>query len=253
VVSWGKAPAVAGSREQLLEFWRLQRAGMDAIKIEGDPERAIGLFERALALDPAHEDSLYYLANCLATTGRVEQALDRLAELNRVNSLSHRGQKRWGTLRAVTARDERDLGTAVQALERAAEINPEETGVGLVLGEVHLMRGDTVQARQRLEWVVRSNPQSGEAFFVLAYLEWVDGNEQGAARRLEQAAGTRAEDWKPTGAAAEGDVKQKMHVESSPFEDLFEAWDGSQGAGEAFDDLDRRLREIRSAIGVPSR
>ena len=36
-----------------------------AMKREGDIPRAISLFREALALNPAHEDSRYYLANCL--------------------------------------------------------------------------------------------------------------------------------------------------------------------------------------------
>lgn len=235
VASWAatRAPE-AMSRDQLAEFWRRQRAAMNAMKVDRDPERAIALFEQALELDPAHFDSLYYLGNCLAETGEVERALEQFAELTRVDPQSQRAHKRWGTLRAATARNEADLDAAVRALERAAEINPEETGVSLVLGEVELMRGNTATARQRLEWVVGSNPQSGEAFFVLAYLAWLDRDRAEAVRRLEQASGTRSEDWKPAGVVAEGEVRQKMHVEATPFEDQFNAWDGSLDPEQVF-------------------
>ena len=235
VASWAatRAPS-AMSRDQLGEFWRRQRAAMNAMKIDRDPERAIVLFEQALELDPAHFDSLYYLGNCLAETGEVERALEQFAELTRVDPQSQRAHKRWGTLRAATARNEADLDAAVRALERAAEINPEETGVSLVLGEVELMRGNTATARQRLEWVVGSNPQSGEAFFVLAYLAWLDRDRAEAVRRLEQASGTRSEDWKPAGVVAEGEVRQKMHVEATPFEDRFNAWDGTLDPEQVF-------------------
>ena len=47
---------------------------MNALKLEGDCEKAIGLFLHALELDPHHADSLYYLANCLAETGNVDEA-----------------------------------------------------------------------------------------------------------------------------------------------------------------------------------
>jgi tetratricopeptide (TPR) repeat protein len=242
ITPWGAANASeAMSRDQLSEFWRRQRAAMDAMKVDGDLDRAILLFEQALELDPDHFDSLYYLGNCLAERGEVERALGQFAELTRVDPQSHRAYKRWGTLRAVTARDMADLDEAVESLDRAFAINPEETGVSLVLGEVELMRGNTGAARQRLEWVVRSNPQSGEAFFVLAYLAWRDGDDAGAVRRLEQAAGTREEDWKPAGAVAEGEVRHKMHVEAAPFVDLFEAWDGTPDPESALGPLHSRL------------
>jgi len=240
VVSWAGATAPL-SRELLAEFWRAQRAGMHAMKVERDPARAIASFERALELDPGHADSLYYLANCLAATGDLEGALDRLAEMMRLDPLSHRAHKRWGTLRAMTARDTADLDAAVRALERTAAINPEETGAFLVLGEVDLLRGDERSAGERLARVVRTNPQAGEAFFVLGYLAWERGDRAAAVKRLEQSAGTRGKEWKPAGASAEGDVKGKMHAESTPFEEHYAAWDGSAEPARAFAGLRARL------------
>ncbi len=229
------------TRNQRAEFWRLQRAAMDAMKVDGDLERAIDLFEQVLRLDPAHEDSLYYLANCRAETGDVEAALAQLETLIHVDPRSQRAHKRWGTLRATSAGEASDLDAAVAALERASAINPEETGVSLVLGEVLLMRGDSAAARQRLEWVVRSNPQSAEAYFVLAYLAWIDGDTTLAIDRLKQAAGARNEAWKPPGVVAEGEVKRKAHVESTPFEDLYNRWDGTPDPERALESLSDRL------------
>jgi tetratricopeptide (TPR) repeat protein len=213
---------------------------MDALKVDRDLERAITLFEQALELDPAHEDSLYYLGNCLAQTGDIDGALDRFAQIMQANRQSHRAHKRWGTLRAVTARGPQDLDSAIEALERAATINPEETGVSLVLGEVYLLRGEKAEARRRLEWVVGSNPQAGEAFWVLAYLAWQDGDSTEAERLLGLARGTRSEDWKPAGVVAEGETRVKMHTESTPFEELYDAWDGTLSPPEALASLHSR-------------
>jgi hypothetical protein len=69
----------------------------------------------------------------------------------------------------------------------------------------------------------RSNPQSGDAFFVMAFLAWQTGEREEAVRRLEQAAATRSENRKPAGVVAEGEVRQKMHVEAVPCEDLYDA------------------------------
>ena len=210
-------------------------------EVSRDLERAIDLFEGALELKPGHEDSLYYLGNCLAGTGDVEGALGRFSQIMQANAQSQRAHKRWGTLRAVTARDTSDLDAAIEALERAASINPEETGVPLVLGEVLLIRGDPPAARQRLEWVVRSNPQAGEAYWVLAYLAWREGDSSETSRLLGLARDARSEDWKPAGVVAEGEVRVKAHVESAPFEDLYEAWDGTPTPQAAFTQLAARL------------
>jgi len=241
IASWTPSSPTPMTRDQLAEFWRLHRAAMDAMKVDGDLRRAIDLFEQALGLDPVHEGSLYYLANCRAETGDIEGALAGLDTLIRINPRSQRAHKRWGTLRATNAGEPSDLDAAVTALERASAINPEETGVSLVLGEVLLMRGDAAGARQRLEWVVRSNPQSGEAYFVLACLAWIGGDTALAIDRLERAAGARNEDWKPPGVVAEGEVLRKAHVESTPFEDLYDRWDGTPDPERALGPLLARL------------
>jgi len=251
--SWNAPAARALSREELDEFWRLERAGMDAVKVDRDCEQAIELFEQALALNPAHGDSLYYLGNCLAETGDVEAGLVQFAELMRVDPLSHRAHKRWGTLRAIAARNADDLDRAVERLERAAAINPEETGVSLVLGEVELIRGNPNAARKQLDWVVGANPQSGEAWFMLAYLESAAGQPDAAVDRLRRAAATREKERRPPGVVAEGEVRRKMHSESTPFVELFEAWDGSLDPETAHAPLRARLESLHDSLAARAR
>jgi tetratricopeptide (TPR) repeat protein len=227
--------------DQLRLFWRKQRAAMRAMKVDQDPVTAIGLFREALALDPVHEDSLYYLGNCLAATGDVEGALEQLAELMRLNNMSHRAHKRWGTLRASTARGSADMDAAVRALERAYDINKEETGVLLVLGEVYLMRGDLAGAREILDLMVRTNPQADEAFFILGYVAWKQNDLPRSREMLQKAHDARREEWKPEGAVAEGEVEHKMHTEASPLLPYFERWDGTLDPNVAFRPLGRHL------------
>ena len=137
-------------RERILAFWEQQRAGMDAFKIEQDIPKAAGFFAAALELNPEHEDSRYYLANCLAVQGQIDEAMVHLEKLMEINPMSHRAYKQWGIMRAMTADSPEDLEAANQALERSLEINKEETGTNLVLGQIALMRGDDELARTEL-------------------------------------------------------------------------------------------------------
>jgi len=242
------ATEVELTREQVMEFWRIQRAAMDAFKVERDCETAIPGFEQALALKPGHEDSLYYLGNCLAEVGDPEGALERFAQMMQLNRMSHRAYKRWGTLRAMTARSGAEMQAAVQALERAVEINKEATGAMLVLGQISVIQNDTAAARQRLEWVGRTNPQAGEAFFLLAYLAANDGDDAARDSYLERARASRREDWKPEGVVAEGDVRQAMHTEATPLGRFFEAWDGSYDPVATFEALEAHLTDIRRRL-----
>jgi len=237
--------AAGGGRAELAEFWRTQRAAMDAMKKSRDPHAAIDLFRRALEIDPGHEDSLYYLANCLADTGDVDTALATLDELKRRNPMSHRAFLRWGTLRAVSASSAADLDAAVLALERAVEINPEETGALQSLGEVALLRGEPDLARQRFEWIVRTNAQPAQALYLLGYLAWRDGDAPRAQSFLERSRAARGKDWKPKGASAEGETKNRMHEERTPLGGACDAWDGSPDPASAYRALAERLTESR--------
>ena len=133
------------------------------------------------------------------------------------------------------------MDAAVAELERAHEINKEETGVLLALGEVYLMRGDPTGARKSLELMVRTNPQADEAYYILAYVAWLEGDRAGSRELLQKAHDARREEWKPSGAVAEGEVAQQMHTEASPLLPYFEAWDGTRDPDQAFSSLKRHL------------
>ncbi len=250
-------PAESGpsldDRERLVRFWSTQRAAMDALKRDADVPRATVLLRAALELNPAHGDSRYYLANCLAIQGQTGEALAQLDRLRADQPMSHRGHKQWGVLRALTATSPADLDAARAALERALEINQEETGSLLVLGEIALLQGDLALADQRLEWACRTNPRAVGGFFLRAYLAWKRGESDAAIALLETAHAARGEAWKPEGAVAEGDVTSRMHREQTPLTGFWEAWDGTPDPAAAFRALDRRLSEHPAITSIPAR
>lgn len=137
---------------------------MNAMKVEKDNAKAAALFRQALALDPAHEDSLYCLAAWLASLGEIDDALAQLAELKRLNSQSQRAFAQWGTQRALSAKSASDLEAAETSLARAHAINPEETGALLSLGEVALLRGNATLAEERLAAACRTNHKAVGGF-----------------------------------------------------------------------------------------
>jgi tetratricopeptide (TPR) repeat protein len=238
------APRPALSRERLSEFWELQRGAVHAMKVDNDLAAAIDLFRRALEINPAHEDSIYYLGNCLAERGELDAALRQFADLMRLNRSSHRAFKRWGTLRAMSATSSEALAEAEEALARAVEINPEATGARMVLAETKIVRGDVEAARQGLRWIHGTNPSAGDALFLLAFLDWKQGDSQGARELLRRAAET-GEEWRPEGAAAEGDVRRTMHRETTLFAASYASWDRSTDPEAAFDSLQRSLLDYR--------
>jgi tetratricopeptide (TPR) repeat protein len=229
-------------RQRLVKFWETQRAGMDAFKRDGDCERASELFREALALNPEHGDSRYYLANCLVAMGDSEAGLAELDELRQRNPGSHRAHKQWGVLRAVTAESEAELMAAQAALERSLEINLEETGALLALGEVELLLGENESADERFAQACHTNPKAVGGFFLRGYLAWKGGDPAESAGFLEQAVAARGPEWKPEGTVAEGDVAKQMHSEFSPLSSYWEQWDGSvEDPASVFASLDSHL------------
>ena len=221
-------------KAKVLEFWKTLRDAMNAMKVEKDNPKAIRLFRAALQLDPRHEDALYYLGQCLATEGDTTGALEQLGKLTRLNPHSHRGFQQWGVVRACSAVTAADLVAAEQSLERAHALNPEETGALLVLGEVSLMRGDFPKAEERLNAVCQTNVKAVGGFFLRGYLAW-RRNEQSQSRALlENARLALGKDWQPQGTTAEGDVKTKQHIESSPLNRYWTRWDGQADPDSAY-------------------
>jgi tetratricopeptide (TPR) repeat protein len=232
------------ARERQIAFWEKFRAGMQALKADRDCPKAITLLREALSYDPAHEDGLYYLGNCLAAQGDVAGALAQYEQITQRNAQSHRGFARWGTLRAITAGSAGDLTRAEQALDQAYRLNPEETGALLSLGEVALMRGRRAVAQQRLTSVCQTNARATGAFFLLGYLRWTQGDTAGARHHLQDARTSLGTEWKPSGSTAEGDVARKAHEETTPLSRFWERWDGGLAPERAYARLDAFLKGV---------
>jgi hypothetical protein len=227
----GGSPQPAGvselSREEVLQFWEIQRAAMDALKKQHDILKAAKLFRDAVALNPNHEDSRYYLANCLYAQGDTTGALAQLDELIRTNPQSHRGYQRKGLLLAASANSTAQLNLAEESISKAVALNPEETGALQLLGEIALLKGEANVATQRFELACRTNPRAVGAFFLRGYLAWKLNDVRRARELLTAAKDARGKDWKPAGTVAEGDVRARMYAEGSILSSSWDDWDGS--------------------------
>jgi enediyne biosynthesis protein E4 len=236
--------AALDERQRVLEFWKRQRAGMDAMMVDGNIPEAIQGFSSALELNPNHQDSRYYLAHCLMAQGDVSGALDQLEELTRINPRSHRGFQQWGVLRAISATTTGHLVAAGRSLQQAHTLNPEETGALLLLGEVSLMQGNHAHAGPLFAAVSAANVRSVGGWFLQGYLAWSQEDPNRAQYFLGQAREARGPEWHPKGTSAEGDVKQKQHVETSPLSRYWEDWDGTADPASAFAPLAQYLDSL---------
>jgi tetratricopeptide (TPR) repeat protein len=158
------------------------------LRLAGEHERAVELYRAALGLWPAHADCLYYLANALVALGREREALAALEELVAFHPMQSAGWVQLGRLRLPggdPALD--DLDAARQAFERAHELNREESGPVVRLGEVALLRGRLDEARRLLADAAAMNPKSAEALYLGGKAAWLAGDRQRASDLLARA------------------------------------------------------------------
>lgn len=233
------------SPTMLAAFWDKQHAAMDAMKRENDFAKAIALFREALAINPSHEDSHYYLANCLAASGDVSSALGELDTLARINPQNHRAFQRKGELLAVSATSRNQLEQAREPLNAALRLNSEETGTLLLLGEVELTLGNFSAAQKHLAHVCQANPRATNAWFLRGYIAWRQHNKHETVTMLEATRTARGRDWKPVGSVAEGDVHQRMFRESGFLNVFEEQWNGSMEPDNIYGPLDAYVQPFR--------
>lgn len=233
------------SKGELIRFWSTQHAAMDSMKREQNCAKAIPLFRDALALDPQHEDSHYYLANCLAKSGDIASAIAELDTLANINPQNHRAFQRKGELLAASATSRAQLEIASKALSTALRLNSEETGTLILLAEVNLARGKWVDAEQDLAHACVANPRSVSAWFLRGYIAWEQKNGARAHAMLATARDARGPDWKPAGSVLEGDVQHRMYSEGSFLNVFAQDWDGSSDPERAYAQLHTYLLQLR--------
>jgi enediyne biosynthesis protein E4 len=173
----GKATS---THADIREFWERFRDAT-RLRIAGSHAAARVAYTRALELNPRHEDALYYLGNTELELGHYREALAAWERLVAVNAGSARAHSRLGDLYLCgDPGAPRDLAKAATEFHRAAEINREETGPLLRLGELALIRSRPGDATRYLDAVIGSHARSVEAHLLKGYVAWQQGQREPA-------------------------------------------------------------------------
>ncbi len=162
------------------QFWPIyERAGQ--ARSAGRLEDAIALYTQALVVRPEHEDSLYYLGNCLLERRDHDGALrvyERLVAANPAGS--SRGYMQLGSLRAsLDPEAPVDLPKARALFEHALALDP-DSGALLGLAEVALLEHQLAEAARLLASVEADNPMSVAAPYLRGYLAFARDDAAGA-------------------------------------------------------------------------
>lgn len=206
----------AATRTAVRQFWETYRRASD-FRTEARWAEARQAYRQALALDPQHEDALYYLGNVELELGNYRGAADAWERLVALNPASARGHSRLGDLYACPEPGApRDLARAEAEFRRALELNREETGPLLHLGELALIRGDPEAAAPAFAAVIASNPRSIEAHLFEGYLSWKRGRTALALERFRRAVELAHSPPPVQPAPGEGDTKRGSAPATAP-------------------------------------
>jgi tetratricopeptide (TPR) repeat protein len=182
-----------------------------SLRLQGKWEEAAAGSQEALALDPRHEDCLYYLGNAFFELGRFQEAIDAWKRLIETSpNQSSRAHAQLGMLYSCGAPGTPfDLAQAERELHQALAINKEESGPVIKLGEVALLKGERKKALEYLSAGRNLNFKSVQANYLIGYLKWAAGDAAGALVDLKQAADFALAAKPPPEASGEGDTKKK--------------------------------------------
>jgi tetratricopeptide (TPR) repeat protein len=204
LITEGEAPVV--DRPRVQSFWSIYREAT-AARIAHNTQVAAESYARALVLNPNHEDALYYLGSMRLALGDFTGAARAWRILVSVNPSSARTQSQLGALyMCLDPGAPFQLDSAERHLRRAHEINKEETGPLLRLGEVALMRVDAEAARRFFETVLATDAANGPAHFYAGYIAWKSNNAMVARQEFRRAAPTAGASM--AAVPGEGDTKR---------------------------------------------
>jgi VCBS repeat protein/tetratricopeptide repeat protein len=196
----------AAEVERVRNFWAAYNQG-NALRAQGEYAQASDAFRKALAINPQHEDSLYYLGTSLNEIGEYGQAAGEFRKIVAANPASGRAWSELGnTLSTQAPGAPEDFSGARSAYEHAAELNREQAGPFLRLGLLDLNRGDREHALENFR--LAAGFGSPEGAYLLAYTDFLETHDEEALRPLHKILDAYAKDKKITGRGvfSEGDV-----------------------------------------------
>jgi tetratricopeptide (TPR) repeat protein len=195
------------TREEKQRFWKLNRRAQDLFA-KGSWEEAAAYFAEMTALNPRHEDALYYRGNSLLELERFAEAGACWEQLVRVNPSSSRARIQLGILHTLPGAGTLfDLNAASDAFEKAHRINPEESRPLMLWGEVDLAQGRLDAAHENLEAAYRMNPRATSALYLSGYIAWKRGDTRRAQELLERTSASLEKEVPFRGILGEGDTR----------------------------------------------
>lgn len=167
---------VSESKLQIKAFWESYRKAQK-YRVDGHWNEAVLAYEKALQINPVHEDSWFNLGNMYLELNQGKKAEACWLIIANQNPNSARAHMQLGRLYlAIDRKETFDLKKAEFEFKAAASINKVITGPLMQLGYVALLKGENEEARQYFQSVIGTDTKSVEPHFLLGFLNWKNGN-----------------------------------------------------------------------------
>ena len=202
-------------KDKVRRFWKLNQMA-NQHRVSGAHAEAAELYQQSLAIDPLHEDSLYYLGLSREALGEYRAAADAYRKMIEGNSSSSRAYSQLGE---VLSRPRPgailDIETARQAYTRTAELNPEHSGSSLNLGRLSLDQGRFTNALGYFQTAAQFGSPEGRA--LLGFTLLLEGRPRRARKFFRQVfeADQHERQLARRGSVLEGDAKPAVGGDSS--------------------------------------
>ncbi|MCK5703409.1 MAG: hypothetical protein KAI29_19760, partial [Cyclobacteriaceae bacterium] len=117
-----------------------------------------------------------------------------------------------------------NLERAIIEFQRTAEINRDFLAPILHLGQISLIKGDFKDSREKLQIVLGSDYRNVEAFFLLGYMDFMQGDTEKAVTNFKKATEFSVKQAPIKGVKGEGDTKTGESLERGVSQSIFFAY-----------------------------
>ncbi len=249
---------LSDEKQQIKAFWEAYRKAQK-FRVEGNWEEAAKYYEKSLKLDNNHEDARFNLGNMYLEMEQYEKAEACWLKIVETNPTSARAHMQLGRLYlSYDIPGTFDIAKAKEEFTETFKINKVITAPSMLLGHVALLQGDNDAAGEYFRSVMGSDIKNVEAYFLLGYVYWKNGETDKAREMFGKAVRNTVPEKAIKDVLSEGDTKGgKSHrrpFDKSLFTEYFngldtvETDDISVEMNERYRRLNAKLDEIRTYI-----
>jgi Flp pilus assembly protein TadD len=162
---------------------------------DGNNDKAITSFKRALALDPTNTTAYNYLGKLYLAQGKTDEAIKAYTQLVRIQSnistkdtSTNAPTQEAATLSLGNAYlQAKQYGKSEQQFKAAAKLAPKDPVPVYTLGQQYLAQGRLDEALTKIQQAKKLAPKDGNVYYALGSIYNAQGNYMEAATALQTA------------------------------------------------------------------